>query len=55
MIRTSGIAEKLGDFAPSRIDEKLGERPVTADGGYRGNPQVIMPYRKLTDGSDLSA
>lgn len=39
--RTSGIAEKLDG------------RPVMADGGYRGNPEVIMPYRKPTDGSDL--
>ena len=26
-----------------------------ADGGYRGNAEVIMPYRKPTDGSDLPA
>ena len=24
-----------------------------ADGGYRGNPEVIIPYRKPADGSDL--
>lgn len=24
-----------------------------ADGGYQGNPQVIMPYRKPQDGSEL--
>ncbi len=24
-----------------------------ADGGYRGNPDVIMPYRKPRDGSEL--
>ncbi|MBM0260673.1 transposase family protein, partial [Micromonospora sp. 4G55] len=41
--RTSGIAENLDG------------RPVMADGGYRGNPEVIMPYRKPTDGSDLPA
>lgn len=23
------------------------------DGGYRGNPDVIMPYRKPADGSEL--
>jgi hypothetical protein len=41
--RTSGIAEKLDG------------RPVMADGGCRGNPEVIMPYRKPADGSDLPA
>ncbi|EWM64997.1 hypothetical protein J3R08_001808 [Micromonospora sp. HB375] len=24
-----------------------------ADGAYRGNPEVIIPYRKPADGSDL--
>ena len=24
-----------------------------ADGGYRGNPEVIMPYRKPRDGGEL--
>jgi hypothetical protein len=24
-----------------------------ADGGYQGNPEVIMPYRKPRDGSEL--
>ncbi len=23
------------------------------DGGYQGNPEVIMPYRKPADGSEL--
>lgn len=26
-----------------------------ADGGYRGNPDVIIPYRKNRDGSPLPA
>jgi hypothetical protein len=39
--RTSGIKDQLDD------------RPVMTDGGYRGNPEVIMPYRKLT-GSELT-
>jgi hypothetical protein len=26
---------------------------VVADGGYRGNREVIMPYRKPRDGSEL--
>ncbi len=24
-----------------------------ADGGYQGSPEVVMPYRKPRDGSDL--
>jgi hypothetical protein len=31
----------------------LAGRAVMADGGYRGNPEVIMPYRKPADGSAL--
>jgi hypothetical protein len=26
---------------------------VTTDGGYQGNPEVIMPYHKPRDGSEL--
>jgi hypothetical protein len=39
--RTSGIAATLAG------------RAVVADGGYRGNPEVIIPYRKNRDGSPL--
>jgi DDE superfamily endonuclease/Helix-turn-helix of DDE superfamily endonuclease len=35
------------------IDETLADRPVMADGGYQGNPDVIIPFRKPRDGSDL--
>lgn len=28
-------------------------RIVMADGGYQGNREVIMPYRKRSDGSEL--
>ncbi|MEV6903796.1 transposase family protein [Amycolatopsis sp. NPDC051372] len=35
------------------IEQKLAGRPVMADGGYQGNPEVIMPYRKPRDRSDL--
>ncbi|AEK44446.1 transposase IS4 family protein [Amycolatopsis mediterranei S699] len=35
------------------IAEVLAGRPVMADGGYQGNPEVIMPYRKPRDGSEL--
>ncbi|SIM54502.1 transposase family protein [Micromonospora cremea] len=40
-------------YRSSGIDQKLDGRPVMADGGYRGNPEVIIPYRKPADGSDL--
>src|SRR5919112_2776454 len=33
-------------YRTSGIDQQLTGRPVMADGGYRGNPQVIIPYRK---------
>src|SRR3954464_9693667 len=40
-------------YRTSGIEEKLNGRPVMADGGYRGNPEVIIPYRKPAAGSDL--
>ncbi|MCT2280096.1 transposase family protein [Micromonospora chalcea] len=42
-------------YRTSGIDQKLAGRPVMADGAYRGNPEVIIPYRKPADGSDLPA
>ncbi|WP_083753277.1 transposase family protein [Actinosynnema sp. ALI-1.44] len=33
-------------YRDSGIADALAGRPVMADGGYRGNPDVIMPYRK---------
>jgi hypothetical protein len=40
-------------YRSSGIDQKLAGRPVIADGGYRGNPGVVIPYRKPDDGSAL--
>ncbi|MGW3891492.1 transposase family protein [Micromonospora chokoriensis] len=40
-------------YRTSGIEQKLAGRPVMADGGYRGNPEVIIPYRKNRDGSPL--
>ncbi|GIM83544.1 hypothetical protein Sar04_12720 [Salinispora arenicola] len=40
-------------YRTSGIDQKLAGRPVTADGAYRGNPEMIIPYRKPTNGSEL--
>ncbi|MEU4712372.1 transposase family protein [Micromonospora purpureochromogenes] len=42
-------------YRTSGIQQKLAGRPVMADGAYRGNPEVIIPYRKPADGSDLPA
>jgi hypothetical protein len=41
-------------FRDSGIAEVLEGRPVMADGGYQGNPDVIMPYRKPRDGAPLT-
>jgi hypothetical protein len=35
------------------IQHILAGRVVMADGGYRANPEVIIPYRKPADGSPL--
>ncbi len=40
-------------YRDSGIAEQLADRPIIADGGYQGNPEVVMPYRKPRDGSDL--
>jgi hypothetical protein len=40
-------------YRDSGIAEQLTGRPVMADGGYQGNPEVVMLYRKPRDGSDL--
>jgi DDE superfamily endonuclease len=37
-------------YRDSGIKDELGDRPVMTDGGYRGNPEVIMPYRTPIDG-----
>ncbi len=40
-------------YRDSGIADVLAGRPVMADGGYRGNPGVIMPYRKRTKDTAL--
>jgi hypothetical protein len=42
-------------YRSSGIDQQLVRREAMADGGFRGNPKVIMPYRKSRDGSELPA
>jgi hypothetical protein len=40
-------------YRSSGINGKLAGRAVMTDGAYRGNPEVMIPYRKPTDGSAL--
>ena len=37
-------------YTESGIDQQCHDAHVMADGGYRGNPGVIMPYRKPGEG-----
>jgi hypothetical protein len=41
-------------YRDSGIAGILAGRPVMADGGYQGNSDVIMPYRKPRNGTVLS-
>jgi len=40
-------------YQSSGINAKLAGRATMADGAHRGNPEVIIPYRKPDDGSAL--
>src|SRR4051812_19411545 len=42
-------------YRSSGMQQQLAGRAAMADGGYRGNPEVIIPYRRPADGSRLSA
>jgi DDE superfamily endonuclease/Helix-turn-helix of DDE superfamily endonuclease len=42
-------------YRSSRINDQLTGHEVMADGAYRGNPKVIIPYRRPADGSELPA
>jgi DDE superfamily endonuclease/Helix-turn-helix of DDE superfamily endonuclease len=42
-------------YRSSGINQQLAGREVMADGGYRGHPEVIIPYRQPRDGSELPA
>lgn len=37
----------------SGVDQQCRGASVMADGGYQGNREIIMPYRKPADGSEL--
>ncbi|MBB2933546.1 hypothetical protein FHX82_000566 [Amycolatopsis bartoniae] len=40
-------------YRTSGVTDQLGDQPVMTDGGYQGNAEAIMPFRKPCDGSDL--
>lgn len=42
-------------YRTSGINQQLADCEVMADGAYRGNPEVIIPYRKPRDGRELPA
>ncbi len=42
-------------YRSSGMKDQLAGRAVMADGGYRGNPEVIIPYRRPADGGELPA
>ena len=52
---TPGNRNDCRAFRDSGVDRQCAGAQVMADGGYQGNPQVIMPYRRSGDGSDLPA
>ena len=42
-------------YGESGVDQQCQGARVMADGGYQGNPEVIMPYRKPGTGRELRA
>jgi hypothetical protein len=40
-------------YRDSGVDQQCAGARVMADGGYLGNPEVIIPYRKPSKGKDL--
>jgi hypothetical protein len=42
-------------YRDTGMQQMLAGRAVMADGGYRGNPEVIMPYRRRRDQRELPA
>lgn len=47
---TPGNRNDCRAYTDSRVDEQCRGATVMADGGYQGNPEVIMPYRKPREG-----
>ena len=42
-------------YRDSGMKDQLEGRPVVADGAYRGNPEVIIPYRRARGQKELPA
>jgi hypothetical protein len=47
---TPGNRNDCRAYTDSGVDEHCRGATVMADGGYQGNPEVIMPYRKPREG-----
>ena len=52
---TGGNRNDCRAYRDSEVDRQCAGAAVMADGGYRGNPEVIMPYRKPGKGKGLTA
>lgn len=52
---TPGNRNDCRAYRDSGVDQQCRGAQVMADGGYRGNPEVIMPYRKPGKGRALPA
>jgi hypothetical protein len=52
---TPGNRNDCRAYRDSGVDQQCRGAHVMADGGYRGNPEVIMPYRKPGKGRELPA
>jgi hypothetical protein len=50
---TPGNRNDCRAYRDSGVDRQCHGATVLADGGYQGNPQVIMPYRAPAGGSPL--
>jgi hypothetical protein len=50
---TPGNRHDCGAYRDSGVDRQCHGATVMADGGYQGNPEVIMPYRTPAGGSPL--
>jgi hypothetical protein len=50
---TPGNRHDSRAYRDSGVDQQCADAHVMADGGYLGNPEVIIPYRKPGDGKDL--
>ena len=52
---TPGNRNDCRAYRDSGVDAQCAGAHVMADGGYQGNPEVIMPYRKPGKGVELPA